>query len=88
MGDEPLVILVRRVSAARLRLTRSPDGGLAIRGPRSRADLAAQLRARQADVVLLFDWSHARLDEPKPCVICRRPALRPRCRARLRPGAR
>jgi hypothetical protein len=68
---EPLVLLVARAVNAGVRIGRSRAGALTLNGrtEEGRA-LGEQLRAREADVLQLYDWYHARLDEPERCLLC------------------
>jgi predicted RNase H-like nuclease len=71
----PLVILVAQSRRAGVVMERARDGALGIRAPREAGALAKQLRAREVDVLQLFDWYHARLGEPEPCLLCGQPAI-------------
>jgi len=66
----PLVILVAQARTAGVVIARGTEGALTLRAPRTAAALARQIRARDADVLRLYDWSHAPVSEPAPCVLC------------------
>ena len=70
-----LVSLVREARRAGVQFDRAPNGSLLLRAPKLAAPLAKMLRAREEDVVKLYDWSHASVSESAPCVLCRQPAI-------------
>lgn len=71
----PVVSLLAEACAAQVEISRDARGALLLRAPQNAVALARRLRDRQAEVLLLFDWTHAALDESAPCVLCGRPAL-------------
>ena len=84
MSAATLLTLLAAARRAGLVITRADDE-LAITAPSGSGQLVKALRARTRDVLPLadlyagrvdhLDWRAARvLDDPRPCVICRRPA--------------
>lgn len=71
----PLVSLLDQARTLGITLGVRADGSLRIDTPKSAASFARSLRARDADVLTLFDWRRASLGDLAPCVICHRPAL-------------
>lgn len=71
----PLVILVAQARAAGVVIARGTESALTLRAPRAAAALARQIRARDADVLKLYDWSHAPVSESAPCVLCLQPSV-------------
>lgn len=72
----PLVALLVQARTLDITFGLRADGGLRIDTPKSAATFARALRARDADVLALFDWRRARVaDDPQPCLICHRPAI-------------
>jgi len=70
-----LVNLVAQGHRAGVQIGRAPDGSLLLRAPKPAAPLARQLRAREAEVLQLWDWRPAPVAEPAPCLLCGRPAI-------------
>mgnify|MGYP001233687543 FL=1 len=80
----PLVVLLGRARTAGLHIT-ATDGRLRVTGPREHGALARALLARKPDVLTLvdayngrrrlLDWQAAAVRDPRPCVLCGRPAL-------------
>ena len=82
----PVIELAARARRAGLTVARKPDGQLVIRGPRQHEQLARALRSRKPAVTAIFavlhgdaprlDWRREPiLDQPRPCVLCRRPTI-------------
>jgi hypothetical protein len=71
----PLVALVAEAVAAGVLIDRGANGVLTLKAPKSAGPLAKQLRARQSEVLQLFDWHRAQLGDPLPCLLCGQPAL-------------
>jgi hypothetical protein len=71
----PLVRLVADAAEAGVVIARGEHGSLTLRAPRESIALAKQLRARDIAVLGLYDWRHAAVAEPKPCLLCRLPAI-------------
>lgn len=72
---EPVVILARRAHAAGVVISRTPKGPVALEIPPGADALAAELRHREQQLGALFDWSHATVAAPAPCLLCQRPAV-------------
>ena len=77
MAREPATLLLRRARAAGVTVFRTPNpkGALALDIPPDAAALAAELREREQQLSALFDWRHAPVAKPAPCLLCHRPAL-------------
>lgn len=71
----PLVALLVQARTLDITFGVRADGSLRIDTPKSAASFARALRARDADVLALFDWRRAGTGDPAPCLICRRPAI-------------
>jgi hypothetical protein len=69
------VALLARARAAGIAVVRTGKGALALDVPPHAADLAGLLRAREAQVLALFNWRSAVVAEPAPCLLCARPVL-------------
>lgn len=72
---EPVVLLLRRARAARVTVTRTPRGALALDIPPDVDTLAPALRACEAHLLALFNWHSAPVAAPAPCLLCNAPAL-------------
>lgn len=74
---EPIVITLARAHAAGVAVSRTGKGTLVIDAASgaSAADLAALVRAREQQVLALFDWRRAIVADPESCLLCARPAL-------------
>lgn len=80
----PLVVLLGHARTAGLHIT-ATDGRLRVTGPREHGALARALLARKPAVLTLvdvyngrrrlLDWQAAAVRNPRPCVLCGRPAL-------------
>jgi hypothetical protein len=81
-----LIDLLAQARRAGLVIMHRTDGQLVIRGPRSHEPLVRSLLARKPDVIAVLavyngtapclDWRRERiLDQPLPCIRCRRPTL-------------
>lgn len=67
--------LISQACAVGVQIGHAADGELTLRAPKIAGPLARALRAREFEVLQLFNWTHARVAEPAPCVLCRRPAI-------------
>lgn len=67
--------LVAEACAVGVQIGYTADGALTLRAPKIAAPLARALRARETEVLKLFDWTHARVAEAAPCALCHRPAI-------------
>lgn len=74
-SHEPVVLLARRARAAGVIITRTTKGAPALEIPPGADALAALLREREQHLAALFDWRHAPVTTPAPCLLCQRPAL-------------
>jgi hypothetical protein len=72
---EPVILLIRRARRAGVTVSRTAKGAVAFDIPAGAAELAAELREREQQVAALFDWRHATVAQPAPCLLCARPAL-------------
>lgn len=70
-----LVILLSQARELGVTVSRRHDGSLAIQTPAAADTLARALRARDAEVLRLFDWRRAGVDAAAPCVLCGGAAL-------------
>ena len=75
MAREPVTLLLRRARAAGVTISRTAKGTVALDIPHSAAALTAELREREQHLAALFDWRHAPVTQPAPCLLCGRPAL-------------
>lgn len=71
----PIIALLAEACAAQVEISRDARGALLLRAPQDAVTLGRRLRVREADVLRLFDWTQAVLDDPAPCVLCHRPAM-------------
>jgi len=71
----PVVLLLLEARAAGVRVGLNERGGLTLRAKELAADLAVALRAREVQVLALYDWTRARMGEAQPCALCGKPAL-------------
>jgi len=71
----PLMLLVQQAREVGIGIARRPDGTLAIRTTAATDSVARALRARDQDVLRLYDWTRAGAADPAPCLLCGRPAL-------------
>lgn len=71
----PLMLLIRYAHEAGVEITRRPDYTLKILTPDSADSIARAVRSRDQDVLKLYDWSHAGVGDPMPCLLCERSAL-------------
>ena len=72
----PLIRLVAQAVAAGVTIGHSEHGALTLTGTalEGRA-LAKQLRTHDIAVLGLYDWRHAVVADPQPCLLCGRPAI-------------
>lgn len=75
MAREPIALLLRRARAAGVTISRTAKGAVALDIPRNAAALGVQLRGREQQIAALFDWRHALVGQPAPCLLCASPAL-------------
>ena len=71
----PLVVFIRQAWEIGVELSRHTDGTLAIRTTKAADTVARALRSRDAEVLQLFDWTRARVEDPQPCLLCGQPAI-------------
>lgn len=71
----PLVLLVQQAHQIGVRVERRRDGSLGIRTGAAADTVARALRARDVEVLRLFDWTGAQLGDPAPCLLCGGPAM-------------
>jgi len=71
----PIVTLMAQAAAAGVRVQRTREDHLDILGPPAAAPVAKLVRSRAAEVLRLFDWTHAAVTAPAPCLLCEKPAI-------------
>lgn len=70
-----LVLLIRYANESGVEISRRPDSTLKILTPDAAEGIARAVRSRDQDVLKLYDWSHAGVGDPAPCLLCGRGAL-------------
>lgn len=71
----PLLLIIQQAHQIGVRLQRHHDGSLGIRTNAAADAVARALRARDQDVLRLYDWTRAGTADAAPCLLCGRPAL-------------
>lgn len=71
----PIVALMAQAAAVGVRVQRISEDHLDILAPPAAAPAAKLVRSRAAEVLRLFDWTHAAVAAPAPCLLCQRPAM-------------
>ncbi|MGH6654096.1 MAG: hypothetical protein ACRDVE_02690 [Actinocrinis sp.] len=75
MRGASLVDLVAAARYAGVRIERTAEGPLGLKARERAARYARALRQREADVLALYDWTHADTGDPKPCALCGKSAI-------------
>jgi hypothetical protein len=71
----PLVLLVQQAHQIGVTVARRRDGTLGIRTTAAADAVARALRARDAEVLRLYDWSRATVADGAPCLLCGKSAM-------------
>lgn len=75
MVTEPFVRAIARAVDRGVEFARKSDGELYIAAPPDAVHLGRGLRVRAEDILKLYDWRSAGVADPRPCALCREPAI-------------
>lgn len=71
----PLVLIVQQAHQIGIRFERRRDGSLGIRTNAAADTVARALRARDAEVLRLFEWRNASVADAASCLLCSKPTI-------------